>query len=261
MKKTFPLIVLLFLASIAKQSFAQTPQVTVPDTSFGVAYYLPVKDKNVADSSIISLTKDGYVLSRTEYDPQVVGVVSRDPAVIFEVENLKNETPILSSGNSYVRVSTINGNIKKGDAITSSKVPGVGMKSTRTGYVVGVALEDFSSNNPKEIQKIAIILNIHFVTFQQKPETNLFDVLNLTALATYEQPTEVFRYFLAGLIVIISIIFGFLSFGRIAARGVEALGRNPLAGRIIQFGIFLNVLITIAIIAAGLGVAYLILII
>lgn len=245
-------------ATAVGQVSAQVPSLT-PDKSFGVAYYITVKEKNTKDGSIISFTKDGYVLSSTEYDPLIVGVVSRDPAVIFEVENLKGETPILSSGNAYVNASTINGAIKKGDALAASSIPGVAMKATKTGYIIGTAFEDYSSTNPKEVKKIAVSLNIHFLSLQQKIINNLYDIFNLTALATYEQPTQVFRFFLAGLIVVISFVFGFFSFGRVASRGVEALGRNPLAGRMIQFGILLNVLITVSIIGAGLAIAYIIL--
>jgi F0F1-type ATP synthase membrane subunit c/vacuolar-type H+-ATPase subunit K len=60
-------------------------------------------------------------------------------------------------------------------------------------------------------------------------------------------------------VVILSFILGFISFGRIANTGVEALGRNPLAGKMIQFGIFLNVLITISIVIAGFALAYFVL--
>ncbi|HRN96392.1 MAG TPA: hypothetical protein PLD54_03025, partial [Candidatus Levybacteria bacterium] len=71
-----------------------------------------------------------------------------------------------------------------------------------------------------------------------------------------EEPTTVFKYFLAGLIMVLAFVIGFFSFGRIANTGIEALGRNPLASRMIQLGIMLNVLITVAIIASGLVMAY-----
>ncbi|KKW33506.1 MAG: hypothetical protein UY78_C0010G0001, partial [Parcubacteria group bacterium GW2011_GWA1_53_13] len=38
--------------------------------------------------------------------------------------------------------------------------------------------------------------------------------------------------------------------------GVEALGRNPLAGRLIEFGVFLNLFLTLGIIAIGIIIAY-----
>jgi hypothetical protein len=83
--------------------------------------------------------------------------------------------------------------------------------------------------------------------------------LNLTAVATTEEPTVVFKYFLAGMILLLSFVIGFFSFGRIANTGIEALGRNPLAAKIIQLGIMLNVLITVAIIGSGLVMAYFVL--
>ena len=61
--------------------------------------------------------------------------------------------------------------------------------------------------------------------------------------------------------VVASFVFGILHFGKMAKSGVEALGRNPLAAKTIQFGILLNVLIAIVIMALGLGIAYLVLII
>lgn len=242
------------MAILPHKLFAQQQN----DTSFGVAYFVPVKDKEIKDGDIVSFTKKGYELTKTEYDPFVVGVVSLHPAVVFNVDG-NNDTPIISTGNAFVNVSTVNGTIKIGDTLTTSSIKGVAMKSTKSGYVLGSANESFDSKNPNEVKKISITLNIHYITLNPKPVNNLFDVFNLTALATYEQPTTVFRYFLAGFIVILSFVFGFVSFGRVASRGVEALGRNPLAGRMIQFGIFLNVLITIAIIIAGLGIAYVIL--
>jgi F0F1-type ATP synthase membrane subunit c/vacuolar-type H+-ATPase subunit K len=54
------------------------------------------------------------------------------------------------------------------------------------------------------------------------------------------------------------MVLGYFSFGRAAAKGVEALGRNPSASRVIHMGIIFNVAIVVAIALAGLGVAFLI---
>ena len=63
---------------------------------------------------------------------------------------------------------------------------------------------------------------------------------------------------MAGIVVLLSFVLGIFSFGRVANTGVEALGRNPLAGRMIQLGIVVNALITVAIIGAGMFIAYVI---
>lgn len=228
------------------------------DTSFGVASYIPLKDKNAKDGAIVSYTKQGYLVTKTSYDPTMIGIISENPAVAFVIEGEGN-IPMLSTGNVIVSVSSINGVIRKGDPITSSEIAGVGMKATRSGYVVGSALDNYTEKDTKKIGKISIAMNIHFLGLQVQPGNSLLNILNLSALSVYEQPTVVFRYFLSGLILLISIAFGFVSFGRIAGRGIEAMGRNPLASKMIQVGIFLNVLITIAIILAGLTISFFVL--
>jgi F0F1-type ATP synthase membrane subunit c/vacuolar-type H+-ATPase subunit K len=76
----------------------------------------------------------------------------------------------------------------------------------------------------------------------------------------FESPLAALRYVIAGILVVGSFIFGILHFGRIAKSGVEALGRNPLAAKTIQFGIIMNVMIAIVIMLVGLGIAYIVLV-
>jgi hypothetical protein len=225
------------------------------ETSFGIANYLPVAGDNVKDGAIVISNSGRYQVSTQEYDAKMVGVITENPAIVFKVED-EAQSPVVPSGNSFVLVTAQNGNIKKGDLITTSSIPGVGMKAVRSGYVLGNALEDFTTNNPREIRKVSVGLNIRYNSFQNQTSSSLLNILNLSAIATTEEPTTVFKYFLAGVIMVIAFIIGFFSFGRIASTGIEALGRNPLASRMIHLGIMLNVLITVAIIAAGLVMAY-----
>ncbi len=103
-----------------------------------------------------------------------------------------------------------------------------------------------------------VSINIQYVSPQKSVNRSLFDIFKLSTIAKYENPIMVFRYVIAAVVVVLSFVLGFALFGRIAGKGIEALGRNPLASKIIQFGIAVNVLITIAIIAAGIGLAMLI---
>lgn len=228
-------------------------------TGLGIAQYRAITDKNVKNGAIISFTPKGYFLSRLGYDPQIVGVVTENPAVSINETSESGTFPVVSNGQVSVLVSTLNGAIKKGDLVTSSKVPGVGMKATASGYVVGTAQAGYDAKDPATVSLIPVSLDIHYVYTKLKIEPKLLDILNLSTIAVYEQPTTVFKYVVAGVVVILSFILGFISFGRIANTGVEALGRNPLAGKMIQFGIFLNVLITISIIIAGFALAYFVL--
>jgi len=94
----------------------------------------------------------------------------------------------------------------------------------------------------------------------QKLQRSVTDVLVLSEIASYDSPTQVLRYLMAGIVLLGSVILGISTFGKIARTGVEAIGRNPLAGKSISLGIAFNVLITLAIIGAGVGLGYLIMI-
>lgn len=243
----------LFFFSFFGVSFAQQT-----DTSFGLAVPIPIEDPSATDSSIIGFFKGEYIASKTPYDRAIVGVVSEHPAATFTIEGI-SKYPVLTSGTALVRVSSKNGPIKRGDLITTSSVSGVGMKATKSGNVLGSALQDINTADPKTIGKIAVALNIHYSYAQPPALTALFDLVNLSSIAVFEEPTLVFRYVLAGFIILIAFILGFVLFGRTARSGVEALGRNPLAARTIQFGILFTLSITIAIILSGFIIAYLIL--
>ncbi len=231
-------------------------------SSFGIANPTTVQDKIVRDGDVVSATEGGYSLAKSSYDPRLYGVVTINPAVAFNTNEEGKRYPVVSSGNTYVNISTINGAVKKGDPITSSPIPGVGMKATESGYILGYALEDFKSDDPREIKRVKVQVDTQFFApLSSGPRSRLLDIFRLSAIATYEKPLTVLRYLVAAIIVIISFVLGFFAFGRVASVGVEALGRNPLAARMIQLGIVMNVFITIMIIGAGLVIAYLILVV
>lgn len=238
-------------------------QVTfVKAADFGIAQQLAIQDKNVRPGDIVSAREKGFFISKIEYDQSIIGVISDNPAVSFESSPLDPKEKryyVVNSGISHVNVSTINGAIKKGDYITSSNIPGIGMRATKTGFILGSSLEDYSAKDPKVIKKLNVVLNPHNAVSQTTVKKSLIDVGNLSIIAWSEEPLTVLRYLLAGLVLIFSIVLAFYTFGRVASRGVEALGRNPLAARVIELGIVLNVIITVAIIAAGIIVAILIL--
>jgi hypothetical protein len=78
--------------------------------------------------------------SKYQYEPTMVGVVSTDPGFISGAYT-ENSYPIGLIGRVPVKVSTENGNIQVGDYLTTSSVPGVAMKATLSGRVLGKALE------------------------------------------------------------------------------------------------------------------------
>ena len=241
----------------------QTP-IIAQELGIGVATFMKISE-SVEDGDIISLNNNSFVKSIREYDPSVVGVIVENPALVINPGNEEDAYPVISSGEIYVKVSSTGGEIQVGDVLTTSSIPGVAMKATKHGFALGIAKENFSSENQDEVGKIKTDFHLHYTYSGEEDDTSGFerslnDIINLSKIAAYESPSKVLQYIIAGTIVIMSFIVGFLTFSRIAARGIEALGRNPLAGRAISLSIALNVSITIVIIIAGLALAYLVII-
>ncbi len=82
-----------------------------------------------------------------------IGVISRTTSFLgnSRISNNPNTDIVGYVGQIETKVSTVNGTIHRGDRITTSNIPGIGQKTTSAGQIVGVALEDFDSNNPSQI--------------------------------------------------------------------------------------------------------------
>ncbi len=102
--------------------------------------------------SVLVMGDNGYksaMLSSREYDQSVIGVVSNNAAVIMgEVTSRFKET-VAMNGVVDVKVTNKNGAIKKGDLLTTSDIPGYGMKATdyKLGSIFGKALEDATGSD------------------------------------------------------------------------------------------------------------------
>lgn len=193
------------------------------------------------------------------YDSNMIGVIVENPGVSFIDDS--GGVPVVSSGNVYTNVSSINGPIRRGDFITSSTIPGVAQLAKKSGYVLGLALEDYTNTNTSEVGRILVSVSVRPAILTTGAGDNLIELVKEGVSGAFESPLAALRYIVAGILVVASFLFGILHFGKMAKSGVEALGRNPLAAKTIQFGILLNVLIAIVIMALGLGIAYIVLII
>ncbi len=197
----------------------------------------------VQNGDIVSFVGGKYVLAEAPFDPNLIGVVNSNAIIALENTGAQNNATLITSGQSTVRVSSLNGQIKKGDYITSSLIPGIGVKADNFGQIVGIALDDYNESDPEKIGKITVSVNIRAYT--------PFETL-------LKSPSKSLRYIFAFLILAASVILGFTYFGKVAKSGVEALGRNPLAARRIQAAVFLELLLTLGIISLGVLFAYLI---
>ena len=258
-----PLIAYVFNCfGIYNLAFAQQEQELF---SLGVAQHLPVKaDGEIPDGSLISFRDDQYILSPEAYDKGMVGVSTSKPAVELQYLDQTNTVPVIISGKAKIRVNAQNGTIRPGDPLTGSGTPGVAMKATQTGFVVGQALQGFTASQAGGEGLIELQLDIKFSFGNDSPpsttiSTRLLQLVTTDAAQLLTQPAKTAKFLAAALVLVVSLTYGFLTFGRVARSAIDSLGRNPLAARPIVIGMFFNIVINIAIIVSGIVVAYLIL--
>lgn len=141
------------------------------DTSIGVydlAEFYPSRG-HLETGYVVTNKVDTTVESaKTNYDPAIIGVVSTNPNIVFGLSEdgsfsgmgargistvETNRAAIALAGRVPLRVSTANGPIQIGDALTSSTVTGHAMKATQAGPTIGKALTGFDpSKNIGEIK-------------------------------------------------------------------------------------------------------------
>jgi parallel beta-helix repeat protein len=113
------------------------------------------------DDPDLGLTSKAWVVaSANSYDPQIIGIVSTNPNLtlaegVFSSE--EHPVPIALSGRVPIKVSMENGVIYPGDPLTSSSTPGVAMKATKSGPIVGKALGAYSGSGTG---KIMVFINV-----------------------------------------------------------------------------------------------------
>lgn len=99
------------------------------------------------------------------YDTLMTGVISTNPGLVAGIGGAENmidpnfqlpEKPVALSGRVPVKVNLENGPIKAGDFLTSSSTPGVAMKATKTGRVLGQAMEDYDGSIKMSLGVLAV---------------------------------------------------------------------------------------------------------
>jgi len=252
------LILFILLSAFINKRFLGISLAQV--TSSGFAVSIPVIEAQIEGGDVICSYEEGFARCINQYDTAVYGVVADNVTVSIEDPELENSRLVLTSGIVTIKISGKGGDITEGDLITTSKTAGVGEKAKRNGYVIGSAIESYSSENEDDIGRIQIAINIHPAAGLTSPGSNLLQFIRQGLAVPLFEPLASLRYLLAVLMVLISFTLGMIYFGRSSRAGIEAVGRNPLARRVIQFTVLLNVVLTVAIVMVGLGIAYLILV-
>ncbi|HVZ24208.1 MAG TPA: immunoglobulin-like domain-containing protein, partial [Vicinamibacterales bacterium] len=116
-------------------------------------------EPDVSAGDVVAIGADSYqydsklglqsssILQKASSGDEVVGVISTAPNEAIGSDALGKSThprPVALAGRVPVKVSAENGAVKAGDLLTVSSQPGIAMRSTKAGAVIGRALEDMA---------------------------------------------------------------------------------------------------------------------
>ncbi|MFH1433539.1 MAG: hypothetical protein ABIG32_01445, partial [Candidatus Uhrbacteria bacterium] len=131
-------------------------------TQHDVAEEFESQDTTLAAGELVSVDpNNGEQIIRSDgtvYDERIIGVVSTDPGLTlgWRAETDPNWYAVALVGRTAVNVTSENGLIQIGDWLTTSSTPGMAMKATGPGPVIGKAIEDQSAPNDTIIAFISI---------------------------------------------------------------------------------------------------------
>lgn len=260
--------VLIFLVQIV----AHASTVSAQGIQFNIARTIVIDDPSAVDGDIMSLAtkKETLVRSVKTGDERMFGVLIANPVIVYRT---LSTLPVARDGEATVNVTTLGGPIEVGDYITSSPIAGKGQKAEGlAGYMVGVALSNFDGSNASAsadlngkkyaIGRVKINVGIGPASpVITKAAGGLLGTLRQFATAimfnisTSKQAERIIRYILAVLIAIIIIYISYRTFGRNVTKGIEAIGRNPLAKGPIQAMITLNIILLALSCIAGIALS------
>lgn len=237
----------------------------------------------VEDGDIISYVADSGTYERSERssDPDIFGVVVLDPIIhVTQATVDDGSVPIVRFGEVVVNVTDLSGEIHAGDVITTSVLPGLGARASRSerSYIIGIALDDVvpdTTREPIQIGGQRVVRGTVLVALRMGfYDPNDEDLLEgRTASGTAATPDGaaiaesaaldkkeqfdlfmVFRYVLAAAVALAAIMLALRSFGGALSQSIISVGRNPLARSVIVTMMLWNSFLILLVSSVGLGI-------
>lgn len=224
--------------------------------------------------SIVSLrenTADSVEPSTVSNSDNILGVViNSENSLLAVTNNEKLEAQVATSGTAPVIVSDINGEVQKGDHITASQIPGVGMKATGNVRIVGIALNKMTNASKQSYKDKSgaehslnvgqVHLQVGVAYFFKEPEKTLIPtaVQNVANALAGRQvnalPVLVSAgIFLVTIIVVVSIIYSMIK------SSIISIGRNPMSQSAIYRDLIQMSALVLGILSVGMLAIYMVL--
>ncbi len=246
--------------------------VTLP--VFAIARGYKTDDTGLQVGMVVSLTNDKTEDSKIERATQqnnqrVVGVVTNFDNSFVTVASSTTSVLVESEGEVDTYVSDLGGEVSQGSLLVLSPLKGVLMKAKEgeSSPIVGIAAANSSSattrssydvedNGVKKsttIAKIRVNLNRQGAASNGGQTTSSLAKLGTAIVGREVGETRVLVALI--LFVIVLIAEGGILYGAISS-AIVALGRNPLARKVIRQELIRVIVVAIVVLMVGLGAVY-----
>ncbi len=213
---------------------------------------------------------DTVQASNTDNLDELLGVVVTTDSTLLAVSNAGSNTQVVTSGTTATLVSTLGGDIKKGDPITASAISGVGQKASAAGRILGLAEDDFSASSPGAVEKevdsktgkvkvsvgsIPVLVSVGYFTPKGSKSIVPQGIQSLSNyIAGREVPT--FRIIAAIILLAIGLALAAIILSSAVRSSMSSIGRNPLAKSAINNGLLKVIFLTFLILLVTLASVY-----
>lgn len=262
------------LPQLAVSSLAVLAMLLPAAGVFGAARGYATDDNQLKPGMVVALseasTPESPKVERAALDlePKVIGVTTELGEEAVTVADGESIVYVQNTGEARVFVSDLNGNVAKGDLLAPSPLLGILMKADEsTAPIVGIALEEFAaaSAETKQIQenegtrevniaRLKINLDHMAASNQQASATDSsIERLGRAIVGKDVGELQVITALLIFLVVLVAeggIIYGAIS------SAITALGRNPMASKVIRGEMIRVVGVALAVLLVGVAAIY-----
>lgn len=246
-------------------------------TAFAFAKGYATDDTGLKAGMVVALsqssTPDNPKVERAALDkePKVIGVSTTIDDQLVTEGSTKSTVYVQTTGEATVFVTDLNGDVQNGDLLAPSPLLGVLMKADEsTAPIVGIAIDSFDKDSA-DTQKIkegagetevkidTMRVNLdHMAASNQQSSATDSSLERLGRAIVGKDVGEI--QVLASLVIFLLVLVaeGGIIYGAVSS-AITALGRNPMAGKIIQREMFRVVGVAIVVLAIGVAAIYAIL--
>ncbi len=168
-------------------------------------YFRKDPNQSIGYQEIVCLNPQGLIEPCNAVSENIVGITSQNPAFLGGRNLGSGSITVGLSGQVLTKVSNINGDIKAGDALTSSEIPGVAVKADREGMMVGRAISKFDSsdcpfnpsqnfglvNNSEEVCEGSIYIVLNVSRFEPSLAQKVDQLKDIVLLQTQDGAYEI----------------------------------------------------------------------